>query len=489
MKNLLLTICIIIAVIFSAQAQIHVQIKAGNESLAVSNNFLYRILGEDQDGLYALSKNSGIDIQMIRYDQSYVKVAQKGIIIDEGADGDFEEMILSNGKLYLFTSNRSKNIRTLTVQTVDKVKMTPNKDKIEIENVESRFAAAGEFEFRTSRNGNKLLIFSDSPFKAGKADKFSFSVYDADIKKIWSREVEMPYGDRVFLPGLAQVEDNGDVFLIGAYFEEKAQELHNNQDPSTYFGNSLNLITRHAQNRKLKYTYGVIRISANSIQEYRIEFPNACIRDIQAITDGESLICTGFYSPAPRLNVSGCFYNSFSLETGEIKIKSLDEFKPEFLSSGMTTEEASDYKLSIDKKEKEFLIDVRDVVLRDDKSIVMIANQYVNDLNWNEHIGETALVSRFKEGEFYKDIVMVSYDSEGKVEWIIKIPKKPKIVGNQAEIYNSYALAITKDYQYFFLNDNISNKKLPADKPSFYDPHRPSALTLVRVDRSGKVEK
>ena len=487
--KLFLTLLLLFAIIFSAISQIKVDMKTGMESPCLTQTVLRQIIGQDETGLYAIS-----DINIVRYNKDFVKEHSKTLqLASKGKIRQLEYALLSNGKIFLFSSFSMLGadvITTLYVQTVDKVKLTSNDDLREVAKMESRKVGPGGLIFKKSKD--KLLVVSDFPYanQSNEPDKIGLLVLDADMNPVWNKEVVFPYSkEKVFAPGELVFTENAEVLVTGAYFEEKGAQLLNIQEPLDPFGWGFNRMVRQVQDRKQKFTYAVKKFNANGEKEYLISLDNKFIRDVKVVANETDVICAGLYSDTIKQNFKGTFYFSFDAESQAVKKKSITEFPREFIVSGMTKEEADNYKAAEQHKGMLYRIDLREIVLREDNSIVLVGQEYFNKLDWNDRIGEKPDRMAVKESMYYKDILLISINNEGKTEWNTKIRNKHTTV-DDLEFHYSYYMASTKDYMYFFTNENLANvKNIDPDKFYNYDPKRASVVFLVRVDKSGNIVK
>ncbi len=97
---------------------------------------------------------------------------------------------------------------------------------------------------------------------------------------------------------------------------------------------------------------------------------------------------------------------------------------------------------------------------------------------------------------YYNDIIVISIDPEGQIEWTEKIAKRQHTV-NDFGYYSSYALAIDDDKMNFIFNDNIKNLvssamtkgKLKGLVYNFSKSFKWSVTVLVQLDSDGRQVK
>jgi hypothetical protein len=88
----------------------------------------------------------------------------------------------------------------------------------------------------------------------------------------------------------------------------------------------------------------------------------------------------------------------------------------------------------------------------------------------------------------YNDIIAISTDPQGNIDWAVKIPKRQHTT-NDGGYYSSYAMAVKGDKLYFVFNDNGKNLFLSQGmKVEQFDLRGKEALiTLVTVNADGHV--
>lgn len=100
------------------------------------------------------------------------------------------------------------------------------------------------------------------------------------------------------------------------------------------------------------------------------------------------------------------------------------------------------------------------------------------------------MISRTVYHYVYNDIIVVSIDRKGDIEWAVKVPKRQHTT-NDGGYYSSYGLTVKGDRMYFVFNDNGKNLFLSqGSKVEQFDLKGKEALiTLVTVDATGRVTR
>ncbi len=137
--------------------------------------------------------------------------------------------------------------------------------------------------------------------------------------------------------------------------------------------------------------------------------------------------------------------------------------------------------------------DLEDIVLRDDGGAILIGEQYfVREVTTTDFQGNINISYHY----YYNDIIVISIDPEGQIEWTEKIAKRQHTV-NDNGLFSSYALAIVGDKLNLIFNDNAKNlatSKMTKGKAKgvvydFTKRFKSSVAVLVQIDSDGRQVK
>ena len=76
---------------------------------------------------------------------------------------------------------------------------------------------SGVFNFVSSNDESKILIYSLSPKIKNKPQTIKISVYDSTIEEIWSNELNLSDIDKRFYVDEVEVHNDGNVFLLAKH--------------------------------------------------------------------------------------------------------------------------------------------------------------------------------------------------------------------------------------------------------------------------------
>ena len=188
----------------AAFAQVNVDLKVGEEYSASKRSTLAVVIGYDETGFYVLSTKGYFmnQLSVDHFDNQLKKTKSQEVELEtEGKERNFEFVVHSNNKLFLFSSfaNQKLKKKFLFVQTVNKQTLIPDKDLKKIAEVDydSKYNS-GNYNFRISRKKDKILVFYNLPYVKNEAEKFGFHVFDTDMNQIWTKSITLPYIDKLF---------------------------------------------------------------------------------------------------------------------------------------------------------------------------------------------------------------------------------------------------------------------------------------------------
>ncbi len=198
----------------------------------------------------------------------------------EKKDRDFEDVLYLNGELLLFSSLLDKDLqkKLLFVETVDKTSLTPNGDTRKIGEIDyDRKRNSGSFGFKLSDDTSKVLIYYTLPYKEREAEKFGIQVFDTKMNQLWEEKITLPYANELFSLDSYQVDNEGNVVLLGRLYNQVAKERRNGE---------------------VNYKYIVLTYAPDDdVEEYEAKIDGKFLTDMEIAVDKEGdLVCAGFYS-------------------------------------------------------------------------------------------------------------------------------------------------------------------------------------------------
>jgi hypothetical protein len=323
----------------------------------------------------------------------------------------------------------------------------------------------GSFDFILSEDKSRILVYHSEPFDKNANEKFSYKVLDADLHTLWAKNLEMPYPDKQFHINSYRIDNAGNVYML-AHIDKNKEEL---------------------SRRKPTYIYSILAYfyQEDKIKEYKMDLGNEFISDAAFnINPAGDLVCTGFYSKSSESNQAGVFYMKIDRKTKEVVERSIREFDKDFLLEFMS-------ERKIDKGRELYNFDIGHLLLRDDGSALMVAEQYYMDVV--SYYNPASHSYNYTYHYYYNDIIVVGFDQKGQISLLKKISKYQHSV-NDGGPFASYVLVDGGDMLHFIYNDNPENVHRPESEiehghvSSMNNPGR-SVVVMVSMDMKGQTQR
>lgn len=476
MKKLLLTISISLSFVFFLSGQ-DVKVHLGPDFKTSKRSTLAGVIGADESGYYVLQTQAkGFRVQsLIAHFNTDLTMTQQKLLepMYEKKDLDYEGMYYLNNKIYLFTSfkNKKTDKKFLFYQTVDKKTLTPNADlkKIAELDFKNNFNS-GSFFLTTSKDSSKIMLVKNLPYEKDAAEKFEVKVFDNSMNQLWEEEVVLPYEEKLFAVSRYSLANNGDVYILGRLYDEKVKERRR--------GN-------------VNYSYKILAYKdGKAVKEFNVSLADKFITDLQlAVSDKGELICSGFFSEKGTYSIAGTYFIKIDASSKQIISQHYKEFPKDFLTQYVTERQAKkiDKKVAKGKDVELYEFDLDELIIREDGGAYLIGEQYyvvvttttTTDANGN-------MSTRTTYHYHYHDIIVISFDEEGAIQWWEKIPKR-QVSTNDGGFYSSYVRAIYDDELFFFFNDHIDNLDTwETGKFKNYTAGKNGIVTMVKLDKAGK---
>ena len=303
----------------------------------------------------------------------------------------------------------------------------------------SALGRTAKFSVFTSFDRSKVMInYRMMPVTKSDVknyDELGYYVFDSNMKKLWGKDVKMPY-----------TEENMNNVAYGVSNSGKAQMLVTNNATKSY---ELFTISGDAD-MKVKD----LGISTDQL-----------VRTFKMREDSEgNFICAGFYAngievkvningPSVIFNANGLMYFKIDAE-GNVLSKDNFDFTADFIKQNLNER----LKKDVEDREKEgkagiFDLFLLDFVVKEDGSSYFIGEQqYVR----NELYGTSQ-----QQVYHFSNIVVIKVDASGKLAWMRKLAKNQAGVTGVGQM--SYSLMQGKDADYVAFVDNPKNIDLDAD--------------------------
>ncbi len=475
MKHLIVCLICLSAIALSADAQTSKfgNVTWGPEITGPSKSTMSDMIASDDEGVYALRYKGalmGYPKMILEYYDPKMNLKKSTEINMTFKENklDFEYALYSNGNLYLFGSYYNSKAKTnyLFYQQWNKKTHAPigSMKKISETVSKSRYNR-GSFEYDISPDKSKIIMLDLAAFLREDSEKFSVRALDENMIELWSKEVSLPYTDKLFRVQNFWVDNDGNFYMVGKHYFDKVAEKKKGEPNFNYV-----VVTYKNE--------GTVESKAT------ISLGDYFITDLQVAprTDG-SVFCAGFYSEKGTRTIKGSYGMNINPETGAVSNKQLKEFEKEFLTLFMSEKKA-------EKGKELFEFDLDDIVMYEDGSSTLIAEQYyvkvVTTTTSNPQGGTSTRTTYYY---YYNDIIAVHYDANNNIVWKSKVPKR-QVTTNDGGYFSSYFAVTDKDKNiYFVFNDNPKNITIKEGDKLFNYNRKESVINLLRLDANGEWEK
>jgi len=487
--KLLFVLLAFVNLAFTANAQQKIQ--WGDPIKNNTKSILEKIITQDANGFYALKIRQGRNnvadgpqkVYIERYDLDMnLKKAKEINLKWKKKKRQFEDIISVGGELYLFTSynNLAKRKNFLFAQKMNKQTFKVENELNYVAEIDTRGQfKEGSFNFHISRDSSKVLVLNQLPYKKNQPEQFALHVYNNDFTLSWEKDIVLPYNDNQFEIEDYQIDNNGNVYLLGVLYGDKIKARKRGLPNYQY----ILLSYRNMGTEKHKYP---IKIREKFITDLTFRPSN----------NGELVFC-GFYSEHGTYSIKGTYFFRLDPDTKEMSNQSLKEldfdFRTEYVSNRRKDRMDND-----DKKAELYQFSLDDLILRNDGGALLIAEQYfVEEIrDYDPYYGGVGTFNRFGNDPYrisyiynYNDIIVVNVGPEGDIEWASRIPKRQE-TENDGGYYSSYSMSIVRDKINFIYNENGRNFDADINdrrRGRYNFNGRNSVLALSQISPDGRV--
>jgi hypothetical protein len=454
-----------------------VTVQWGDEEKASKRSTLSDIIGYDDTGVYVLKieygrmgLNSTETIEFYDGDMNFQRELELG---------DVEFVVYLNNQIFVFSSEKNKKAKKniLYSQSINKKTLQLNNDKKEIAEIDfseySRFNA-GSFGYQTSRDSSKLFVSYNLPYERRGSERFGFHVFDNNLDQIWQKRITLPYTDELFSIEDYEVDNDGNVHVIGVAYKDKRKAKRKGAPNYSY-----HILTY--ENNGIDMSDNIVEVEGKFLTDMKI-----------AVTKDLDILCGGFYSALGTFSIEGSYFLKIDGDSYEIVSESFEDFGIDFITQNMSNRQERKAKRK-DAKGKDvemYEYDLDDIILKEDGGAILIGEQYfVNavtststDSNGNTRTSTTYYYH-------YNDIIIINIAPDGSIVWTEKIGKV-QITTNDHGFFSSYALSVVKDKLYFVFNDNSKNLFYTGEG-KLYNIKRgkESLVVLVTLDSEGNQKR
>ena len=481
--------CLIFAVesgIHAQESSKKVKIEWGQPDKMSKRETVSSMVGHDGENVYVLRTKAGLlintEVSLVRFNSRLNEERVYPIALPN--EGTSKRTYLNSvlhwkDEMLIFTEERNNKAkrRILRMQEFDKrsFRGKGRPEQLATINYEGKWRHnSGDFSLQLSLDSNKLLVHANLPYDKEEAERFDLFVYEPGMELAWKKEITLPYTDELFSVQDFQVDEAGDVYVLGRVYDEKAKEKRRGT---------------------VNYRYEILayREQGEYLQKYPVEIDDRFLTDMKvAVNQAGDLLCAGFWSDKGTFSIKGSYFLRVDRESGDIQRKSFEEFGIDFITQHMTEKQEKKARKKEEKGKAPELYeyDLDDIVIRPDGGAILVGEQYyVQIVTTTVSSANGGTTTRTTYYYHYNDIIVVRISPEGDILWNQKIPKK-QVTTNDGGFYSSYTMAEVGGSLFFLFNDNPRNLfKAEGDKTKNMRLWKESLVVLVEVTPDGEVEK
>jgi hypothetical protein len=460
------------------------------QTASPKNSVLENILGGNESKVYALkTKNKGSGSRTHYYIDTYSKkslkllgTAEYSLPIQNERSGileqfflgagkfrtsQIEKIIYTQGKFLVFTSFYSKTRRMnyAYLQTISENGiLDPSIHAVDSISADSR-RNAGQFNFILSSDKMHLLIAHTEPLDMHPFEKFSCTMLDEHLTVSWKKDFELPYKDKQFHLAKYCMDSTGNLFMLVNIDKNKENQ----------------------ERKKPAYSYSIFAYfcKRDQLREYTLDLGEKFISEITCdVSPSGDFICAGFYSRNSESSQAGTFYLKIDKTSTEVAERNVHEFDKDFLMEFIADR-------TVNKGRELYNFDIHYLLLRQDGSAVMIAEQYFMDIV--SYYNPASRSYNYAYHYYYNDIIVVGFDPKGQTSLLKKINKYQHTV-NDGGPYSSFAMVDGGDMLHFIYNDNPDNMHRSESEighghvDNMNNPSR-SVVVMVSMDMKGNTQR
>lgn len=389
---------------------------------------------------------------------------------------DFEYATMLGNELAVLKSETDKEaqIYSLYIETYNPETLQPITSLQKITDIpyDNKLFQQADFFIKESEDRNYLMIYSLYPTERNENEKIKITVIDKELNQIWTKDLTLEYLDKDVRVYSFLIDNNGNAYLM--------LTIRNRGEDIT-------------ADERWQYRILSFRDKGQTQNDYFLKLPEGYISDfIMKPFDDKTLMVAGIYGAEKASVVSGSFFMKINAADGQIEFVNTSKFSIDFLVENLTERQTKNTikKLERGKDVGMYDYEMRDLVMRSDGGLILIAEQY--------QFYVTSYMSRGPNGTMtttyiyhyvYNNIIVVNIEPDGTISWNVKIPKFQHST-DDGGYASSYLLMIDDENLYFIYNDVIDN--LAPNTKKFYNfllKGKAAVTTIARIGPDGSLDR
>jgi hypothetical protein len=448
MKNLKLTLAIGLAAITTVAYSQKIDWSA--EQKNTSKMRIGEIIGSDATGCYVIRTKPQDLHEFVSFDGTFAYLAtlekydftgnrifSKALTAGEGKDSYNYDRIfcMKNGLMVVMYAPDAKTAVAMKVNPDGSV----DNNKVQIGMVENKnknpMLSNQRYKFALSADKSTLLAYYHNVYS--KDNKLSIAALGDTPNLLWSKDITTSFAD-------------GKYDVINA----------------TVVGNSAYLLVRTESKGKKNYTLVVYNHATDAVKQVAVASGDNNVLSLSIGTDNSgNAVLAGLYGTSVTKDDAAGTFVFTADNAGKVVVNNFVPFTADFLLKFISQKK-------VDKGEGIAQLTMNKIIVRDDKSIILAAEQK----NWMEYFitseymntpGNHAGTGQVTENNYeYRDAVVAKLNADGSVAWIKDFAKKEEMSSRRdiVPFLCSYGISITGNTVNLIYNDHKNNDGLTQEE-------------------------
>ncbi len=424
------------------------------------DNFIYSIttIGKGRRAIYTISK----------YDTKMKLVKKLDWDLDF-KEGSFDRFMMIKNNLYVLFKKIDTKSKTaeLYAKSLNKntLKLTSKETLITEKYTNKRYTPS----YVIIEENDLVLIYNTKEKDRKENMSVSLKLFGNNLKEIWNKDIDFPFLNKKSRFGDLEITSNGDVyFIIKVTNEDKKKEAH-------------------------KMLYSCTK-NGKIIKEKELSELPEFISDIKiATTPKNEIIIAGYYNEkVEKAWKKGSYFAK--IDNNSLSIKKLTKgLFPTTLLMENKTDKVKRKAIRKENKGKDTGLDnyfaVDEIITKEDGGAIIIGEHYKyyqTSSTTTDANGRTS--TTYTNHYEYDDILVISINKEGEIEWERIIPKKQHVSGSPLGC--GYYRMIVEDKMYFIFNDDRLNHASDNETTeNFLANKKNRIISIYEINSEGYIRK
>lgn len=461
--SILLSLCFI-----QASHGQEIKVFDGPEYRKMPKTYFSEFIGEIGTELLTLRRKGRKDYIIEAFDEKLSKTYTTPVTIPvvNKKETDLMGLFILDGKLVLLSTHFDKKteIKRLYGAYFNHKTGKLNGTGAVLGEIPAKKAKSAFFTAVTNTEANKLLVVIRPNTKGKELEKFGFTMYDGTLKKMWNKNVQMPYADKAYLVNRYLVDRKGNIHMNAQIFIPKS----GSRSPGYYY-------------EVFSYFH-----EEDEIKQYEINLGDDYISEIALeVSEDNLLVGSGFYSEKNGNRMKGVYYFQIDPESKKVAAIAKKDFSTAFLKEFMSERKAEKNDAELSNYE------IRSIIARKGGGAAIVAEYYrLVVRTYTDQNGNTRTTYTHK----YNDIIVANVNKEGKMDWIAHIPKRQTASSGGYFAPGFVGISVVEESNgtiRILYNDNPKNYEAGADpsKPKALTNLKKAVLSMVTLSPDGKMKK